>query len=90
MENGELGKFYLPTWIVPDTLIICNNIKSLSISDDLNRISKFKVFEERLITILEENNIYLFSNVQIDLNNYDKSNIRKINSYDTSIINNVL
>lgn len=87
MENGELGKFYLPTWIVPDKLTIGSNIKSLSISKDLDRLKKFKMFEERLLLILEENNIHLFSNIQVDLKEFDRSrsNIRKINSYDTNI-----
>jgi hypothetical protein len=83
-KDGE-SKFYLPTWIVPDNLIINSNIKSLSIGNDLSNLTKFKVFEKRLITILEENNIYLFSNVQIDLREFDKSNIKKINSYNTDI-----
>jgi hypothetical protein len=88
--KNEKGKSsnnsYLPTWVIPDYIEIPNETRSLSISTDLTRITRFEMFEKKLMEILEYNHIYIFQNIQIDVSKMDISNIREVNPYDLSIL----
>lgn len=68
-------EYYLPTWIIPKTLKIDSSIKNIFKNTFTNPT---KIFETELLNILEHNNIYLNSNVQIDLEKFDLTNIESI------------
>jgi hypothetical protein len=86
ITNNGTASAYLPTWIIPHGLRIPSDMGVLSVSTDLTSLTQFKMFEEKLLTILRENNIDLYANVQIDMKKFDSSNIAEVNPYDTSIL----
>lgn len=77
--NLSAENIYYPTWIVPKTLNIrvLNSEKNKDETDSMNLISfiKSKFSEKYLLDILEDNGIYLYNHVQIDMKKFDRENI---------------
>lgn len=79
--DGNPTDSYLPTWIIPSKIQI--NPRSISLVKGLTDAAKLKLFENKLIQILEHNHIYLYKDVQIDLVNFDSSKIKSVTPYNS-------
>lgn len=70
---------FFPVWIIPrlDTRYC---MKYTKLKPDV------KMFQRMILEILEANNISLYEDIQIDLDVFDKNQIKEVNPYDTRIV----
>jgi hypothetical protein len=78
MENNQSIENFIPIWIIPRML----NQPCFNISDIKLEIT---IFQQWLLRILESNNIYLYSDVQIDADMINLEQVVKVNPFDTRI-----